>query len=364
MSTYSAIRPRIRGFSHDWRLVAFAALVAFQLVFAWWLLVNPAGDSVLLWVDDLSTVTAPLIAGIICLAVARRYSDSRNGLAWALIAVGLFFSAFGEGSWAFQEIVLNKEVPFPSISDVGYLGAYVPIFFGLLLMPHAPGNGLRRAKVILDVMIGIGAIGLVSWNFVISPLVQDTSGSLLSDSIGIAYPLLDLAIIFAVLLLLARATRGDAMTPLLLVAASFAVTALADSVYTYLISQGTYTNLLDIGWVLGYNLLAFAGLLCLGPRPRLVNRQRESEGPPSFWQSALIYATVLPAGAVAFLDSGSVLMAGIFASITLMFIRQMVTLRENLTLNRKLTVLTADLEDRIKVQQMALLRSRGQDTSD
>lgn len=364
MSTYSAVRPHARGHPLDWRFTAFASLVAFQLVFAWWLLVNPAGDSVLLWVDDLSTAAAPLIAGVICLAVARRYSGSRNGLAWALIAAGLFLSAFGEGSWAFQEIVLNKEVPFPSVSDVGYLGAYVPIFFGLLLMPQAPANGLRRAKIGLDVMIGIGAIGLVSWNFVISPLVQDTSGSLLSDSISIAYPILDLAIIFAVLLLLARATRGDAIMPLLLIAASFAVTASADSVYTYLISQGTYTNLLDIGWVFAYNLLAVAGLLCLGSRPRLVNRQRESEGASSLWQSAFIYAMILPAGGLILVNSGSVLMAGIFATATLMFIRQMVTLRENLTLNSKLNLLTAELEDRIKVQQMAILRGRGPDEPD
>jgi hypothetical protein len=39
----------------------------------------------------------------------------------------------------------------------------------------------------------------------------------------------------------------------------------------------------------------------------------------------------------------------------------MVTLRENLSLNRKLTSLTAELESRVKEQQMALLRARSPD---
>ena len=202
--------------SFDWRWPVAASIVAFQLLFVGWLVTKPGGDAVLLWFDDISVAAAPFLAGVMSLVAARRYWGSQTGVAWGFIALGLFLFAFGDGTWAVQEIALDIEVPFPSVSDIGYLGAYPSVFVGLLLMPLAPATGMRRVKLTLDVLIGMAAIAVVSWNFIIVPLLENGSGSILADAIGLAYPFADLGIVFAVLVLMARAAPGSSINCLLL----------------------------------------------------------------------------------------------------------------------------------------------------
>jgi hypothetical protein len=363
MTGYSAaIQARLRGeIRHDWRWLAVAGVAAFQSVFVLWLVFKPGGDSALTNFDDISVAAGSFVAGVACLAVLRRHWGSQSGLAWGLIALGMFLFAFGDGSWAFQEIRLNEDVPFPSISDVGYLGAYVPIFLGLLLMPQAPASGGRRLKLTLDVLVGLVAVAVVSFDFIIQPMLEESQGSTLADAVGVAYPFCDLAIVFAVLVLVVRATPGRATGSLLLLGAAFAVTAFADSLYTYLTSVDGYAtgSYIDIGWLAGYNLVTLAAIAKLDPRPQRVPLQRSDESPASLWQTAGIYALVIPLGALMIADSGSLIAIGVLGVVGLMLARQLVTLQENLTLNRKLAELTAQLETKVKIQTLELLTERG-----
>src|SRR3972149_6883090 len=88
---------------------------------------------------------------------------SRLGVAWALLAVGLLFNLFAEVSWSVQELAFQKDVPFPSVSDIGYVGAYAPTLVGLLLMPQAAVSALSRAKLGLDALIVTCALAILSW---------------------------------------------------------------------------------------------------------------------------------------------------------------------------------------------------------
>lgn len=343
----------------DWRWPAAGVVLAFHLIFVGWLLLKPGGDSALLWFDDISVAVGAFLAGAFSLLAVRRYWGSQTGLAWSFIALGLFLFSFGDGSWAFQEIALGIEVPFPSISDVGYLGAYPAVFLGLLLMPQAPARGMQRAKLTLDVLIGMVAVAVISWNFAVAPLLAEGEGSALADVIGVSYPLADLAIIFAVLVLIARATTVSSTAYLFVLGAAFAATAFSDSLYTYLTQVGDYStgSYIDIGWLTGYNLVTLSALLCIGPQRRPDARPTESQT-ASFWRSAALYAGVVPLGALVLLDGETLLTAGVLCVVALMFTRQLLTIHENIALNRQLAELTVDLEVRVKEQMLQLLRSR------
>ncbi len=360
MNAYSSpIRRQLAGeLSFDWRWPVVVALLVFQVVFVDWLLLKPGGETALLWFDDIAVAAAPFVAGVMSLAAARRYWGSRTGAGWACIALGLFLFTFGDATWAVQEIVLGVEVPFPSVSDVGYLGAYLPVFLGLLMMPQAPAMGLRRAKLTLDVLIGMAAVAVVSWRFVIAPLLAEGSGSTLADAVGVAYPFLDLAIVFAVLVLVARARPGSSSLPILLLGAAFAATAFADSLYTYLAQVGDYStgSYIDIGWLAGYNLVTLAALLSIGPRPHADHRPKDEEPPASFWQSLALSAAVVPLGVLAILNMERLLVAGVLGIAALMFVRQLITIREDMALNGRLAELTAKLEVKVKEQTLRLLR--------
>ena len=368
MNAYSSpIRRQLAGeLSFDWRWPAAVALLVFQVLFVDWLLLKPGGETALLWFDDIAVAVAPFVAGVMSLAAARRYWGSRTGVGWGLIGVGLFLFTFGDATWAFQELAMGIEVPFPSVSDIGYLGGYLPVFLGLLLMPQAPATGLRRTKLTLDILIGITAVGLISWHTVIAPLLAEGSGSHLADAVSVAYPFLDLAIVFAVLILVARARPGASSLPILLLGAAFAVTAFSDSLYTYLSQVGDYAtgSYIDAGWLAGYNLVTLAALLSVGPRLRTDPRPRDEEPPTSFWQSIAIYGAVVPVGVLLLVDMQRFLAAGVLVVVALMFVRQLVTIREDIVLNSRLAELSAKLEVKVKEQTLRLLHRRGEAEGD
>jgi len=59
-------------------------------------------------------------------------------------------------AWSWYEIVLCQEVPFPSLADVGHLGAIPAGIAGLLCLPGAAGRLGARVRTALDGLV-IGA---------------------------------------------------------------------------------------------------------------------------------------------------------------------------------------------------------------
>ena len=334
----------------------FAALVAFQLIVSAWIILRIGGETATLWVDDISVAIAPVAAGVVALLAMRRFRGTQASRAWLCIAIGMFGFAFGDITWSIQELSMDREVPFPSVSDIGYLAGYVPIFLGLLMMPQSPATGLRRLKLTLDVLVATVAIGIISLHLIIGPLISDDSTTGLAYIVGLAYPFADLAVIGAVTILIARATPGSPTIWLFCLGAAFGVTAFSDSFYTYLLSKEAYAtgSYIDIGWLLGYNLVTVSALICLAPRAQL-NRQRAEEPMASFWQTAAIYMPVVPLGAVVLTSAPQMFTIAVFGVVLLMFVRQLVSIHENLLLNRQLKELAGELESRVKQQQMRLI---------
>ena len=87
-------------------------------------------------VSNVGLCVVALAAAVSCALTARRKSG-RLRRVWILL--GLFAFCWGSGMviWTWYESVLGREVPFPSLADVGYLGA-VP--FAAAALTHA-SNG-------------------------------------------------------------------------------------------------------------------------------------------------------------------------------------------------------------------------------
>ncbi|MBI1886056.1 MAG: hypothetical protein HYS09_07085 [Chloroflexi bacterium] len=372
MSVYrSSHRQQIIGVAGwDWRWPLATAVLTFQFVFVFWLVSEPGGAGGLLWFDDISFVIAPSLAGFMAAVVAARNWGGRAGYAWAFVSLGLFMAAFGETAWGVQELGMGIEVPFPSIADAGYLGMYPPVFLGLLLMPQAPVSGLRRLKLSLDTLTAMLAIAVISWYLILASLISQSSGSAVSQAIAVAYPFADLGLVFALLVLIVRAGPGLSATALSLLGAGFASIALADSVYTYLSSVQGYASgsYIDIGWMLGYNLVTLATLPALSRLMVFERSSPDEEAPPPFWPSLIPYAGLLlliTVHATAFIQQGGdrqfsvFLEAGTLTVVALVSARQLITISEEVRLNRELAAMTADLEVRVKSQALALLRRQG-----
>jgi hypothetical protein len=361
------MRQRIFGpGGSDWEWSVVEALAAFNFLFAVWLIVKPGGDDALVWFDDIALALAPTFAACMAAAVAARNWGSQTGYAWALISFGLFMIAAGEVAWGIQELGMGGEVPFPSAADIGYLGIYPPVFLGLLLMPHAPVSGLRRARIVLDTLIAIAAIGLTSWHLILADLFSESSENALAKTVSLAYPFADIGIVFAALVLIGRSGRVTSGLAMACLAGGFVAMASSDSLYTYLTSVNNYVSgsYIDFGWIVAYSFIAIAALIVLTSR---VSFERGAEGleeRPAIWPSLVAYAPLVPLVVVHIMAVASeerhtlLLEAGILTVFALVIARQILTIYENVHLNRELAQRADQLSGKVMTQKLELMLQR------
>ena len=260
---------------------------------------------------------------------------------------------------------MNREVPFPSVADIGYLGLYPLVFLGVLLMPQAPLKISQRIRLSIDLLMGIGALALVSWQLVLREPLADGGLSSLADTIGLAYPFSDLLIAFAVLALILRGGRGLSTVSLLLLGCGFLSIALSDSLYTYLTQLGIYSSgsYIDSGWLVGYNLVTVSAVLAAGRGVNFDQVSHDESAVSPGLASMVVYAPLLPLVALVVIEgnwsnSGTILFTGFLGVLFLAFVRQVMTAVENQSLNQQLRKLTEEMKTTIQTQRLDILRQR------
>ncbi len=347
-----------------WIWLTASGIVVYQTLYVWWLIVKPGGDEALLWFGDTVYLIAPIVATALLFLAAWRSADAKSRWAWGLLGTSLLGWTIGDTIWSIYELGLDMEVPYPSVADVAYLAAYPFAFAGLFLIPSARGGGLRRLRLMLDTLIAMLALATFSWYFVIGELVASSSGqSLLTEAINVTYPVADLGLIFAVLVLIARPGPRYLNLPLALLAAGFAAMAVSDSAYIYAADVSGYAtgNFMDIGWVVSYNLIAYAALATFVLPERGLDESTARERVVSPLRSLVPYAVATPLAAllvVSQLDGKPqsfhyLAIGGATLAFVLVVARQVLSIYENAALNRALHARADELARRH--QQLALL---------
>jgi diguanylate cyclase (GGDEF)-like protein len=305
-----------------------------------WMLLELGGAFLTAVVSDLTAITVSAVAGLACLGAGRRCAGlDRWG--WSLLAAGMLCWSLGEVVWAYYEVVLRTEVPFPSAADVGFL-AMVPLALAGMARLITFRRGALRS--LLDGLIIGGSFLFVSWATVLGPAFTAGELSPLAKAVSLAYPIGDVALASMVFTLAANAGRRNRRALGLLGTGMLAL-AVADSGFAYLSQNDAYAsgNLIDSAWVAGFALIALGG--------RYARSRRAEPGAAPLW-IALPY---LPLG-VALMTSvvlystrreiDAFLYVLTIVLVLLVISRQMVTLRDNLVLTRRLERTVEDLRDR------------------
>lgn len=80
------------------------------------------GEQTAAAISNFDLIVAAGAAGLTCLRSAR-FSNPRQTRMWKLLGASALCWACGQTAWTWYENVLGREVPFPSLADVGYLAA-------------------------------------------------------------------------------------------------------------------------------------------------------------------------------------------------------------------------------------------------
>ena len=305
-------------------------------------------------VSNLGLMLVALTAGVQALRRSTREVGG-SARAWSLLGLACLSWGLGQAVWTWYESVLGREVPFPSIADIGYL-MFVPLAaVALLAFPSVPRRLSSRIRTVLDGLLIASALLFMSWMLVLGPLFE-AGGDPLTLTIGLAYPAGDVVIITILLFASSHRTHGaDAgrMTRPLLFAGLLAF-AVADSGFVYLTNSGSYSSgsLIDIGWFCAFAAIFLAGCRATGMRAAECRRRRSG----SVRGARAVRARPARRGAaprfgLAFGEGiGRFLGWNALALILLAVIRQVAVLLENLSL-------TTHLEQRVRERTAELDRS-------
>ena len=210
-----------------------------------------------------------LIAASAGFCIWRGVTARTERAAWLLLGAGLL-SWFGGELYYTLHLSHVTDPPYPSLSDALYLACYPASYLGLTLLLR------RRLKEFplshwVDGAVAALAVAAFGSALLLGPVMEGTGGDLVTVATDLAYPLADVLLLALVIGTFAltgwRPGRSWALIGTALVAI-----ALADGVFLYQVSTGSYVDggLLDVAWPAATLLLGFAAWV----RPEPVATQR------------------------------------------------------------------------------------------
>lgn len=215
-----------------------------------------------------SDVLAILVDSLAALALfyAARRSSVYGGqvrMAWTVFALALVAHTLGDIAWAFTEMVLDQP-PFPSVADWLFLIQYPLFIAGILLLPTQSLSSSERLKVMLDEGIVIIASVIIFWVVLIAPTIESSAGAdVRTQALSVAYPVMGLMLLFALVELLFRRIRFQPMGPVILLVMGSAVMIITDLILVYQSLNNRYDSggIWDVGWIIAYSMCGLAGIL-------------------------------------------------------------------------------------------------------
>jgi hypothetical protein len=229
---------------------------------AWvlWILIFPTHP----WskhISNLGLTVMPLVAAVQCARHAHGL-PGRLRRGWLFMGGSCLAWGLGMAVWTGYESIGGRDVPFPSVADLGYLATVPLAVAALLIFPTAPQRLAAQARTVVDGLVIGASLLIVSWILALGPIVHGGGAGPLADVIGIAYPVGDVIMGTIVLFAMARSRLGSPLgrATLLLLGGGLLASALSDSGFAVLALQNAYAsgNRVDVGWFVGYALVFLA----------------------------------------------------------------------------------------------------------
>ncbi len=177
--------------------------------------------------------------------------------AWLAFTLAVAAWALGE---IFYDFVYAGDPPYPSVADVFYLAFYPCSYAALLLLLRARFSEFTH-RFWLDGAMAALAVSALGASVLFEVVLGDTEGSMGVVITNLAYPLGDILLLSLVVGIFAL-TGWSADRTWSLIAAGLAASAIADAIFLYQASTGSYTEgtILDAMWPASLLLLSAAAL--------------------------------------------------------------------------------------------------------
>jgi two-component system cell cycle response regulator len=195
------------------------------------------------------------VGSAMCLLAAATRRRERG--AWTLIGLGLLLWSAGDLVWT---LWLNnlENPPYPSVADGLYLGSYIAIYAGLLVLLRSRLRPIRPAQWLDGAVGGLAAAAIVA-ALVFPALAGITDGDTIDVAFNLAYPVCDVLQLTLIVMAFGL-NRWRVDRAWLLLGLGMFANVVADSVYSYQSAVDTYVagSWVDTLWPLGATACAAA----------------------------------------------------------------------------------------------------------
>lgn len=221
------------------------------------------GEAVSVAISDIGGVLVIGMAALVTIRTALAFGAGESLRSqWLAIGAGIVLYVLGDLMWTYIEVVQGLDPPYPGLPDVFYVAMYVFLGYGIISAALAyRGLVKMRAPLIGSAVIGVASAAAI-YVVLVRDIIADPSVALLEKALTAFYPVADTLLLLApavfIVLVVSQLGRGALGTPWRFVVAGVAVLAVADALYQWLEWQGLYStgHLVDLGWMIGYVLLA------------------------------------------------------------------------------------------------------------
>lgn len=227
-------------------------IAIFIAMVLWFLVINISGQQNTLnnFLYGTALGVLPVLASLFGFVNAKSWGGSHSamGRATTFLSSGLFTWGIGTLVFAYYNIILNVDVPYPSLADAFYIVSWPLWAVGMVNLSKATGVRFQLKKIsgrLIFFIIPIITI-LLSY-YVLIVIARDGlfyfSESLLKIFFDLAYPIGDVVILSIALLIYGLSFNylgGRFKWPILIVLMGFVFNYLADFAFSYTTTQETY----------------------------------------------------------------------------------------------------------------------------
>lgn len=200
---------------------------------------------------------AAIWSGVAMLWVARGM-EPKERRAWTFMGIGALAFAGGEAVWAYYDLILGADPPYPGVADILYLAGYPLWMIGIVGFPYARGTRFDRSRLLLDGAAGTTALVLLMWQLYLKDFVTFEGSTFFERVVNPAYPLADILLLTGLLILSMRRAPRRLHRSLLILALCFVLFAVADVLWLLFVDSYVPGTWYDGLWIIGYGLTMLA----------------------------------------------------------------------------------------------------------
>lgn len=269
---------------------AMVLVISITVLFYGWIWLFSANELM----NTLGAILFPIIGGIISflwLFRSFRTIPGRRRYFWFFLSVGVFCYLLANGVWLFTFIVEGNNL-YTDATNLLWMLAYFFYLFALIIKTKEIGNLFSNNPYLFNIIVFMIVATAICFHFLIEPTIGHTNNSISSSLMNIAYPIIDLSILFVLTYLYYLSKYTNEKLIIFFIIVGFIIQISADLTYAYFELHGLYYpgSAVDPLWILAIMIIGYAGVLAQGHVEEQVPGSKETT---STGDTAFSYASVL-----------------------------------------------------------------------